>query len=86
MLWNEVGGRLGVHVCGLLGLAAWFFENFMLVCVTQKSQNHATNTTKPCKSTTTNPPNPTQTIQCSSHAPQQTSLLIYSTSCTSFPV
>ena len=53
----------------------------------KSTQSHATNTTKPCKSTTTNPPYPTQTIQCSSHAPHLTSLSIYSTtSYTSFLV
>ena len=52
----------------------------------KSTQSHATNPTKPCTSTTTNPPYPTQTIQCSSHAPQLTSLSIYSTSYTCFSV
>ena len=49
-------------------------------------QSLHTNSVKPCKSTTTNPPSPRQTIPCSSCTPQQLSLSIYSTSYTSFPV
>ena len=52
MLWNEVGGRLGVHVCGLLGLAAWFFENFMGVCDPKITKSRHTNTSTECLSMT----------------------------------
>ena len=52
----------------------------------KSTQNHTTNTTKPCKSTATNPPIPVQSFQCSSHTPQLISLSIYSASYTSFPV
>ena len=52
----------------------------------KSTKNHATNTTKPCKSTPTNPPSPTQTIQYSFYTPQQISLSIYSTSYTFFSI
>ena len=78
--------NISINLLYILHLLPRLFLQITKSSPPKSTQNHATNTTKPCKSATTNPPSLSQTIQCSSHAPQLISLSIYSTSYTSFPV